>query len=358
MTNWRRTSIISVASLALGLLSFGGTPARAAEIPIPETESSLFILDVSGSVNSVELWKSLRNSIIAKLEQPFGSPIAKKDGKRRLPVDVSVTSVSKNSANSPIFTIVNKKDSKEIWGAIDIAYPRSSKARWEVFDRGFFGDKGIWTDLIKIFEEPNIVIPTSTSCISSALAKLNVGDPFLQRAKTEQKKLILGVMCEKLIKIAKNLQSADAYFSKVNCKKNEICSDITGAIYRSTSLAEDLARTSDKLKPALCIAVASDMLHESKGMAKTSNLNSKYIAETAATTKIAKDLGFKAAESVGIKFPESITTRVVMVGIGSGPTPIALERNSFLLAYWQGFWTSAGVKVSNQAKSLNQACSN
>lgn len=357
MTNWRRTSIISVATLALGLLGFGGTPARALGIPIPETESNLFILDVSGSVNSAELWKSLKNSIISKLEQPFGSPITK-DGKRRLPIDVSVTSVSKNSANSPIFTIVDKKDSKEIWGAIDLAYPSSSQARWKKFDIGFFGDKGVWTDLIKIFEQPNIVIPSSASCNNSALAKLNGGDSFLQRARPEQKKLILGVMCEKLIKIAKNLQSADVYLSKPTCKEKDICSDITGAIYRSTSLAEDLARTSNNVKPALCIAIASDMLHESKGMLKSSNLNSKNIAETAATLKIAQDLGSKAAESVGIKFPTSITTRVVMVGIGSGPTPIALERNSFLLAYWEGFWTSAGVKVSNQAKSLNQACSN
>ena len=357
MGKCRRTSIISVATLVLGLLGFGGNPARAQGIPIPEAESNLFILDVSGSVNSVELWKSLRNSVISKLEQPFGSPIVK-DGKRRLPVDISVTSVSKNSANSPIFTIVNKKDSKEMWGAIDRAYPRSSKARWEVFDTGFFGDKGIWIDLIKIFEQTNIVIPTSASCNSSALEKLDLGDPFLQRAKADQKKLILGVMCEKLIKIATNLQLADTYFSQPTCKKGDICSDITGAIYRSTSLAEDLARTSDKIKPALCIAIASDMLHESKGMLKSSSLNSKNIAETAATLKIAQDLGSTAAESVGIKFPTSITTRVVMVGIGSGPTPIALERNSFLLAYWKGFWTSAGVKVSNQAKSLNQACSN
>lgn len=357
MAKCRRTSIISVATLVLGLLGFGGNPARAQGIPIPEAESNLFILDVSGSVNSVELWKSLRNSVISKLEQPFGSPIAK-DGKRRLPVDISVTSVSKNSANSPIFTIVNKKDSKEMWGAIDRAYPRSSKARWEVFETGFFGDKGIWIDLIKIFEQTNIVIPTSASCNSSALEKLDLGDPFLQRAKADQKKLILGVMCEKFIKIAKNLQLADTYFSQPTCKKGDICSDITGAIYRSTSLAEDLARTSDKIKPALCIAIASDMLHESKGMLKSSSLNSKNIAETAATLKIAQDLGSMAAESVGIKFPTSITTRVVMVGIGSGPTPIALERNSFLLAYWKGFWTSAGVKVSNQAKSLNQACSN
>ena len=357
MTKWRSTSIISIASLALSLLGLGGTPARALGIPIPETESNLFILDVSGSVNSTELWKSLKISIISKLEQPFGSPITK-DGKRRLPVDVSVTSVSKNSANSPIFTIVDKKDSKEIWGAIDLAYPRSPKARWEKFDTGFFGDKGVWKDLIQIFEQPKIVIPSSTSCYSSALEKLNGGDPFLQRAKVEQKKLILGVMCEKLIEIARNMQAADAYFSKPNCKDKEICSDIAGAIYRSTSLAEDLARTNNGAKPALCIAIASDMLHASKGMLKSSNLNSKNIAENAASLKIAQGLGSNAAESVGIKFPTSIAIRVVMVGIGSGPNPIALERNSFLLAYWKGFWTAAGVKVSNQAKSLNQACSN
>jgi hypothetical protein len=46
-----------------------------------------------------------------------------------------------------------------------------------------------------------------------------------------------------------------------------------------------------------------------------------------------------------------------MIGIGSGPNPIALERNSFLLAYWEGFWTYSGVKISNQSRSLNQACS-
>ena len=357
MTNWRRTSIIFVAILALGLSGFGSTPARALGIPIPDAESNLFILDVSGSVNSDELWKSLKNSIISKLGQPFGSPITK-DGKQGLPVDVSVTSVSQNSANSPIFTIVDKKDSKEIWGAIDLAYPRSPKARWEKFDTGFFGDKGVWTDLAKIFDQPNIVIPSSASCNSSALASLNGGDPFLQRAKAEQKKLILGVMCEKLIKIAKNLQSADAYFSKPACKAREICSDIAGAIYRSTSLAEDLARTSKNDKPSLCIAIASDMLHYSKGMSKSSNLNIKYIAATAATLKIAQDAGSNAAESVGIKFPTSVKIRVVMVGMGSGPTPLIIDRNSFLIAYWKGFWTSAGVKVSNVARSLNQACSN
>lgn len=356
MENKKRIYLILLATMTSGLLGSVSSPAQALGIPIPESESNLFILDVSGSVNSVELWKNLKISIVSKLQQPFGSPILK-DGKPTYPADISVTAVSKNSANSPIFTIVGKGDSKEIWGAVDLAFPRSNKSRWEKFDLGLFGDKGVWIDLIKIFEEPKLVPPSSKSCINSALKKLNKGDPFLQRASENQKTNILGVMCEKFLKIAKNLQSADDYFSKPVCKKKEICSDITGAIYRSTSLAEDLARTADKSKPALCIAIASDMLHYSKGMPKGSNLNSEKVAETAKTLENAKEKGSAAAESVGIKFPTRITTRVVMVGIGSGPNPIALERNSFLLAYWEGFWTSAGVKVSDQAKSLNQACS-
>jgi len=346
-----------VSAMTLGLLGFGGAPADANVIPIPETESNLFILDVSGSVNTFELWKSLRISIISKLEQPFGSPILTREGRKQLPVDISVTSVSENSANSPIFAIVNKDDSKEIWGAISLAYPITNKARWEKFDSGFFGDKGVWIDLIKIFDQSRIIPPSKQSCYNNALSSLNSGDPFLVKAKAEQKKRILGVMCDKLIEIAISLRSADDYFSKSLCKNKAICSDIMGAVYRSTSLAEDLANSKDKIKPGLCIAIASDMLHYSQGMSKTSDLNSKRVAETAASLKDAKDLGFKAAEAAGIRFPSSITTRVAMIGIGSGPNPIALERNSFLLAYWEGFWTASGVKISNQGKSLNQACS-
>jgi hypothetical protein len=343
----RKSSITLVAAITLALQNFGGAPAHAAE-----PESNLFILDVSGSVNTAELWESLRVSIIAKLEQPFGSPVT-----RKAPVDVSVTSVAKNSINSPIFTIVNKKDGKEIWGAIDLAFPRSNDSRLKVLDTGFFGDKGVWVDLIKIFEQPRIVPPSASTCLKNGLTKLNSGDPFLQRAKLEQKKVILSVMCEKLIEIAKDLKAADEYFAAPLCSTSATCSDIAGAIYRSTSLAEDLIPESGSTKPKLCIAIASDMLNYSQGMSKTSNLNSKYVAETAATLKDAKDLGYKAAQSIGVRFPPSIATRVVMVGIGSGPNPIALERNSFLLAYWQGFWTYTGVKNSNQSRSLNQACS-
>ena len=350
MVKKRRVSIALVTAMTLGLLSFGGAPAKAIEIP--ESESNLFILDVSGSVNTTELWENLRISIISKLRQPFGSPVT-----RKAPVDVSVTSVSRNSINSPIFTIVNKKDGKEIWGAIENAFPRSNQTRLKVLDTGFFGDKGVWIDLIQIFEQPRIVLPSANSCYKSGLARLNSGDPFLQRARSEQKKVILDAMCETLIEIAKDLKATDEYFAKPLCNKVTTCSDIAGAIYRSTSLAEDLIPENGGAKPKLCIAIASDMLNFSQGMPRTSNLNSKYVAETASTLEVAKELGYKAAQSVGVKFPASISTRVVMIGIGSGPNPISLERNSFLLDYWQGFWTYSGVKISNQSRSLNQACS-
>jgi hypothetical protein len=49
--------------------------------------------------------------------------------------------------------------------------------------------------------------------------------------------------------------------------------------------------------------------------------------------------------------------RISILGQGTGPRPIPLEKNSTLSAYWQGFWEFAGVKNSNQVRSLDQACS-
>ena len=77
-----------------------------------QTDSNLFILDVSGSTDSVALWKNLRVSVTSKLSQPFGNPKIGSIPLKR-PVDVSVTSVSKNSQNSPIFSIVTNADAKK-----------------------------------------------------------------------------------------------------------------------------------------------------------------------------------------------------------------------------------------------------
>ena len=360
MPKLRRISVLALTGLGATLFAIAApSPARAVSIPI--SESNLFILDVSGSTNSVELWKNLKVSLTSKLSQPFGNPISKSIA-LKYPVDVSVTSVSQNSQNSPIFSIVSKSDAKQIWGAVEQVFPNSTDKRLKAITTELFDENGPWAGQAKIFTKSKIVIPTAAACKKSTLDSINQGS-FLRNTDERNKLVLSAALCGKIISIAKNLKQADDYFSKPLCDKRASCSDIAGVIYRSTNLAADLAsqeryRVNGKeVAPKLCIAIASDMLNESPGMSRTSKLDSKRIATTAASLTEAKSAGVAAAKSVGISFPSNISVRAVMVGIGSGPNPIALERNSYLLSYWEGFWTASGVKETNQAQSLNQACS-
>lgn len=338
----------------------GLPPQSAHAVNLLDSESNLFILDVSGSTNSVDLWKNLKVSVTSKLSQPFGNPVSN-GVPQKYPVDVSITSVSQNSQNSPIFSIVTKSDAKEIWGTIELVFPKSTASRLKMIVEELFGENGAWTVEAKIFTKAKVIAPTPTACKASTIRSINRGT-FLRNSDDQKKSVLADSICDKIISIAQNFKIADDYFSKPICKTTAICSDVAGAIFRSTNLAADLAgQKRDKVKgkeviPKLCIAIASDMLNESPGMPKASVLDSKYVATNAKTLDEAKTKGAEAAKSVGIYFPQEITTRVVMVGIGSGPKPIALERNSYLLAYWQGFWTASGVKQTNQAQSLTKAC--
>lgn len=337
------------------------SPSAATAVTLPTSESNLFILDVSGSTNSIELWKNLKISVTSKLNQPFGNPISKSIA-RKYPVDVSVTSISENSQNSPVFSIVSKSDAKVIWGVVDKIYPNSTDKRLKAITTELFGEAGAWTSQAKMFTRQKIVTPTKPDCKKSTLNTINKG-PFLRSTDEQNKSELANVICSKIISISQNLLRADEYFSKPLCDKKAICSDIAGAVYRSTNLAADLgAQKKEKIngkvvKPKLCIAIASDMLNESPGMSKSSKLNSRQIALTAESVQEAKNAGMAAAKTVGINFSPDVSIRAVMVGIGSGPNPIALERNSYLLSYWEGFWTASGVKETDQAQSLNQACS-
>lgn len=356
----RKISFLAITGVVTTLFAVVA-PTTARAVPLPISESNLFILDVSGSTNSVELWKNLKLSVTSKLSQPFGNPLSKSIA-LKYPVDVSITSVSQNSQNSPIFSIVSKSDAKQIWGAVEQVFPDSTDKRLKAITNELFGDNGPWAGQAKIFTRSKIVVPTAVACKKSTLNSINKGS-FLRNTDEQNKTVLSDAICSKIISISKNLKQADDYFSKPLCDKKAICSDIAGAIYRSTNLAADLAsqkrdRVNGKeVAPKLCIAIASDMLNESPGMSQTSKLNSKKISLTASSLADAKSAGVAAAKSVGISFPSEVAVRAVMVGIGSGPNPIALDRNSYLLSYWEGFWTASGVKETNQAQSLNQACS-
>ena len=350
----RRSRITTTFALLLSVSVLGSTsiqPASASN----NLQSNLFILDVSGSINSVDLWKNLRVSVVSKLSQPFGIPNPKF---KKYPVDVAVTAISQNSANSPIFRIVSNQDAQDVWGAINLVFPNSTDSRIKTISNDLFGDNGAWNSQARIFNRTKIIEPEFGNCKKSTLNAMNKGT-FLRNTDNRNKMTLASVICEKIIKISKNLKSADEYFSQPACDKNAICSDVAGAIYRASSLAADLEnlQRNERTKNSLCVAIASDMLNEYPGMSSGSLLNSKKIALNAKSIEEATAAGYKAAKSIGIKFSPSVNTKAVMVGIGSGPNPIALERNSYLLAYWQGFWSASGIKESNQAQSLNQACS-
>ena len=334
-------------------------PPSAQAIEMPAAESSLFILDVSGSTNSIELWKILRMSVTSKLNQPFGKPISN-SGTKKIPIDVSVTAIAKNSQNSPRFSIVTKEDSKKIWGTVAQLF-KLNEGRINDISDSIFGESGTWATQAKIFTDTAFKVPSAVACRTSAISTMNTGT-LIKNSSDKNKVALADAICERVLSIAKGLKDADAYFAKSVCGKKDVCSDVAGAIYRATSMAQDLAaQKKDKVndvevKNRLCIAIASDMLNESPGVSKTSVLNSEYIAKTSATTAMAKESGAAAAKAVGIKFPSEVTTRVVIVGIGSGPNPLPLDRNRFLLAYWEGFFTQSGVKQTNQAQSIDQAC--
>ena len=355
----RKFSVLA-AVMVMALAASATIPSQAHAVPIPVAESNLFILDVSGSTDSVSLWKNLRVSVTSKLNQPFGNPKAKSISAKS-PVDVSITSVSKNSQNSPIFSIVSKTDAKKVWGTVEQVFPKSTDSRLERIVNELFGESGAWTSQAQIFSNSTVNVPSAAACKSSTLSSINKGQ-FLRSTDDKNKIVLAGAICERVLAMANSLKLADDYFAKPVCARNAVCSDIAGAIYRATNIAADLATQTKEqvngkeVKPKLCIAIASDMLNESPGVSTTSVLNSKHAALTAKTLEQAKTDGASAAKAVGIKFSPEVSTRVVMVGIGSGPKPIPLDRNSFLLAYWEGFFTQAGVKQTDQAQSINQAC--
>jgi hypothetical protein len=355
----RRVSVLACSILVGTLFScFNPLPASAGPTLfslLPPSERSIFILDVSGSTNSTQLWKtSLRPSLVKKLGQPFGVPTQKGLDKVTAPMDVTVSVINAQSMDAPIFPIVSLKDAEKMWGLIDKVGEKPTSKRLELIMQDIFGGQGAFTQQVSVLARPKVVVPVASTCEKSVInsfktaAYMNDLDPI---RKSDAAKTICGLV----ISMAKRLLLADQYFAKSECGVASPCSDIVGAILRVTDSASDLYAGNPKSK--LCIAIASDMLHFSAGMASSSPLDTRRVVMNAKSPSDAKLIGAKAARVVGINFPQNMPIRVTVLGQGSGPDPIPLEKNAILTGYWEGFWEASGVKNSSQVRSLDQACS-
>jgi len=340
------------------------SPSNA--LDLPPSQKVLFILDVSGSTNSAQLWREyLRPSLIKKLAQPFGYPLDKGiKNKNDAPSDISVTTVQTNSIDAPIFEIITKTDAKIFWDAIDKAGGgNTSSARLKEIISDIFSGTGTWTNQSSYLTRSKIIIPSLPKCVQSALNGFK-NSRYFDDGPLNNKKEMATAVCRMSITVGKRILQVDNYFKNPKCAINssstpKTCSDIIGAIYLATSAASDLVGDDgkDERSSSYCIAIASDMLNKSPGVASNSPLDSGYVAMKVTSTKDARALGSKAAELADIKFPKGIKIRVSILGQGTGPKPLPLDKNSYLAAYWDGFWESAGVKGSNSVRSLDKACS-
>ena len=360
MVKKRRVSIALVTAMTLGLLSFGGAPANAAPTLfqlLPSVERNIFVLDISGSTNSAQLWKNtLRPSLIKKLAQPFGLPTGKGLEQNLAPVDVAIRVINAQSIDAPVFPIVQLEDAAKMWGLIDDIGQKPTKGRLRLIVQDFFGGNGAFTRQATIFTKPRITPPTSIGCQSSVMKSFQTGQ-YMNDLDQVSKSASAKVICSLIISISNRVQVADTFFANPNCVavKNS-CSDIVGAILNTTYAANDVFNQNAKSK--LCVAIASDMLNNQPGMSVKSSLNTrKIVLDENTTSDIAYSKGRQAAEESGVKFPPKMSIRVFVLGQGTGPNPVPLDRNFVLTSYWKGFWDAAGISSSNQVRSLDQACS-
>ena len=355
-----RLSIALVATMSLGLLGIGGAPANASHTLfhlLPPIERNIFILDISGSTNPAQLWKNtLRPSLIRKLAQPFGSPTGKGLDQNLAPVDVAIRVINAQSVDAPVFPIVQLQDAEKMWGLIDDIGQSPTKGRLKLIVQDFFGGNGAFTRQATIFSKPKITVPTSTVCQSSVFKSFQTGR-FMNDLDQVSKSASAKVICSLTIAIAKRLQVADTFFANPNCVAvNNSCSDIVGAILNTTYAASDVFTQDPKSK--LCVAIASDMLNNYPGMSATSPLNTrKVVLDAKTTSELAYSKGRQAAEQSGVRYPPRMAIRVFVLGQGTGPNPIPLDKNFLLTSYWKGFWDASGISSSSQVRSLDQACS-
>ena len=342
---------VMAGTLFLGFIQTN--PVLANSPAVPQAESNLYILDVSKSLITRDLWFSLRDSIQEKLIQPFGNPKGKKQ-LAKPSVDISVAIISKVSANSPLFNIVSRSDSDEIWNTLGTQIPAFNSSRIDKVVAALFDAGGVWAEQAEIFKQEKVIAPSEGSCRNSMLSSMKKR-AWIKDVNIKIQTELSVKLCKKLINIATNYNKVDSYLTSDICKDSDRCSDVTGAILRSTNYAADLLATS-KSNPALCIAIASDMLNDSDGIAEKSDLDSKYHATKSKSEEDARSFGAKAARSVGVQFPKNVKTKVIMVGLGSGPKPIPLNRSSYLVAYWSGFFSAAGITQASQSQSINKAC--
>lgn len=348
--------VILILVTSIGILLPSNAARSESNLIFNGSEKSIYFLDISKSSDSQRLWQLLRTSLLEKVDTALGAPSRPGIKKPKLPTDLSISIIDKNSQAAPIVEIISIKDAERIWGFIinKVGGGKPTSLRLESIANDFFGSSGVYTTLISDYALQETIANVSTQdCTGKAEAaflKSNFMDNVSAGLRSEASKEV----CNIIVKLTKGINEADRLFSSPNCGKGS-CSDVVGAVQRAAAVSADLGRDAKKGNPKLCIAIASDMLNHYPGISQSSPWNTMQAIKKVASPADAERLGSTVARDASVSFTSKVKVRVDVIGQGAS-TNFPRELRSKLDAYWNGFWSAAGVPVRSQKASLDQAC--
>ncbi len=342
-----RKAIVTVLLIPTLLLT--GTPGAQANNHrfFPSSEKVIYALDISGSSDVRELWFLLRNSIENKLPSAMGVPV--RDGLRpRLPSDVTVTVINNNSYLATSVEILSYSDAERMWAfMIDtVGGGNPSEARMKPIFADFFGGNGAFPILVDEFILDEAPVATKEKCEKRALSIFEQGQ-FMKNVPPNLKKQGSVEVCKVILKAQLGLEKADQLLLQgTSCGK--MCSDVVGVIKKAAAAARDLGNGGK-----LCLAIASDMLNNSKSVPPGSVWLTLPTIKKAPSEEEAKAAGETVARQSGIFFPSRVKVRVEIIGQGGNMDP---SLSSKLNAFWAGFFDKVGIKNRGLTDSLDKAC--
>ena len=346
----RKAQFLFVLALSVVLTGIPRVEANNHTL-FPSSEKVIYLLDVSGSSDSVNLWRLLRNSLLERLDGAMGAP-NRKGLTPKKPTDLSISVINSNSSSSTPIEIISIKDTERLWAFMinKVGGGNPTEARMRDIYKDFFGGSGVYRELVeKYIQDETILTPSRVECENSAEENLKQGlfmDNVTPSIRTQATKEI----CTIINKLSNGLKKADAVFL-TNSKCKAPCSDVVGAVKVAAAVARDLSKGKNA---KLCIAIASDMLNNSPQITKTGPWHTLYAIKNSATLLDAERNGESVASQSGILFSSKVKIRVDVIGQGGGSN-FNPELTSKLDAYWNGFWKTVGLQ-NRQQSSLDQAC--
>jgi hypothetical protein len=320
-----------------------------------DSEKVIYFLDVSRSSDSKRLWTFLKSSLLERIETALGSPEVK-GIKPTKPTDLSISVINDNSQAAQVIEILSIRDAEKIWGFMinTVGGGNPSSVRMKAIYKDFFGSTGAYTLLVSELPQDGQFSSFSISaCPKRAEEEFKKGN-FMRNVTPSLRQQASKEVCMVISKLINGINQADSIFKSDQCA-DQACSDVIGAVQRAQAVAVDLAQGRPSRKPKICLAIASDMLNNYPGVSRTSPWNTLQAIKNSQSTEDAEKLGRTVAEEAGIKFTSKVKVRVEVIGQGASRN-FPRELRSKLDAYWNGFWSSAGVQGSAQQASLDQAC--